>query len=48
MKKTKNTYGIHWFNASWRSRNINFREKMLRPIKRLIGEENFKKLKRKK
>ena len=48
MKKTKNTYGIQWFNASWRSRNVNFREKMLRPIKRLIGEENFKKLKRKK
>lgn len=48
MKKTKNTYGIHWFNASWRSKNINIREKLLRPIKRLIGEDNFNKIKRKK
>lgn len=47
MKKTTNTYGIHWYNASWRSKKINIREKMLRPIKRLIGIENFNKLKRK-
>lgn len=48
MKKTINTRGIHWFNASWRSKSINIREKILRPIKRLIGEDNFNKLKRKK
>lgn len=31
-----NTFGIHWFNASWRSKTINIREKLLRPIKRLL------------
>lgn len=45
MKKTKNTYGIHWFNASWRSKGINIREKILRPIKRIIGVDRFNKLK---
>lgn len=45
MKKTKNTYGIHWYNASWRSKKINIREKILRPIKRIIGVERFNKLK---
>ena len=48
MKKTKNTIGIHWFNASWRSKKINVREKILRPIKRIIGVEKFNKFKRKK
>lgn len=48
MRKTDNTFGIHWFNASWRSKNVNIREKLLRPIKRIIGEKNFNKLKRKK
>lgn len=36
------TYGIHWFNASWRSKTINIREKMLRPIKRLMSSVNCK------
>lgn len=48
MKKTKNTIGVHWFNASWRSKKINYREKILRPFKRIIGVENFNKLKGKK
>lgn len=45
MKKTKNTIGVHWFNASWRSKKINYREKILRPFKRIIGVENFNKIK---
>ena len=45
MKKTENTYGIHWYNASWRSKKINFREKILRPIKRIVGVERFNNLK---
>ena len=46
MKKTKNTYGIHWYNASWRDNKTNIREKILRPIKRIIGYKNFDILKR--
>lgn len=45
LKKTNNTYGIHWYNASWRSKKINIREKILRPIKRIVGVERFNKLK---
>ncbi len=48
MKKTKNTVGIHWYSGSWRSNKINFREKLLRPVKRIIGVERFNKLKGKK
>ena len=47
MKKTINTYGIHWYNASWRSRKINIQRNILRPIKRLMGVEKFNKLKNK-
>ena len=41
MNKTDKTVGIHWFNASWRAKKINVREKFLRPIKRIIGIERF-------
>ena len=46
MKKTNDTHGIHWYNASWRDRKLNIRERFLRPIKRLIGYNNFEKFKR--
>lgn len=46
MKKTQNTLGIHWFNASWRSKKTNVKGKLLRPIKRLIGVNNFEKIKK--
>lgn len=38
---TSNTVGIHWYNASWRSKSINYREKFFRPIKRILGEKSF-------
>lgn len=44
MDKTDKTVGIHWYAASWRSKKINFREKALRPIKRVIGVDRFNKL----
>ena len=47
LNKTKNTYGIHWYNASWRSNRINIQRKLLRPIKRIIGEQRFLKIKQK-
>ena len=46
MKKTENTFGIHWYNASWRNNKINFQRKILRPIKRIIGKNNFEKIKK--
>ena len=46
MIKTNKTVGIHWFNASWRNKKINIQEKLLRPVKRIIGIENFEKIKK--
>lgn len=46
MKKSTNTVGIHWFDASWRDSSINLREKMLRPVKRIIGKERFAAIKK--
>lgn len=36
MNITDKTIAIHWFSASWRSKYINRREKIMRPIKKLI------------
>lgn len=47
INKTDNTYGIHWYNASWRSKKINMQRFLLRPIKRIIGEQRFLKIKQK-
>ncbi len=44
MKKTSNTYGIHWYNASWRPKSVNTRERLLRPIKRILGVNRFNKI----
>lgn len=46
MTKTINTIGIHWFNASWREKKVNIREKILRPIKRILGVDRFNEIKR--
>ena len=45
MNKTKNTFGIHWYQASWRSKKINAQRFILRPIKRIVGMETFEKIK---
>ena len=42
MNITNNTIGIHWYDASWRNKAVNIREKILRPIKRTIGVDSFK------
>lgn len=45
MKKTNETIGIHWYNASWRSRKTNIKGVLLRPIKRIVGLDRFNKIK---
>ncbi|HAT4180129.1 glycosyltransferase family 32 protein [Clostridium perfringens] len=40
LKVTKNTYSIHWFNASWQT---NHQKRMLK-LRRLIGRNNYDKL----
>lgn len=46
MTKTNNTYGIHWYSASWRSKRVNIQRNILRPVKRIVGIENFNKIKK--
>lgn len=40
LQVTKNTYGIHWFNASWQSPH---RKRMLK-VRRVIGDDLYFKL----
>lgn len=46
LNKTKNTYSVHWYNASWMSRKQRIRSAITRPIHRIFGEDCFKWLKR--
>ncbi len=46
LNKTKNTYSIHWYNASWMSRGRKLRSAITRPLHRIFGEDCFKWLKR--
>lgn len=47
MKKTKNTYSIHWFNQSWISPWRKIRFHLTRPFHYLFGVDCFRWLKRK-
>jgi hypothetical protein len=46
LNKTKNTYSIHWYNASWMSTGRKLRSAITRPLHRIFGEDCFKWLKR--
>lgn len=46
LNKTKNTYSIHWYSASWLSRGMQLRTKITRPLHRIFGEDCFKWLKK--
>lgn len=47
IKKTKNTYAIHHYCASWIKKSVKFKTKIKQFIKRLIGEKLVNKLKNK-
>lgn len=46
MRKTKNTYTIHWFNQSWISPGQRLRAKLTQPFHRIFGVDCFRWLKR--
>ena len=46
LRKTKNTYSVHWYSASWMSKKTKFRTAITRPLHRIFGEDCFKWLKR--
>lgn len=47
LKKTKNTYSIHWYNKSWVSKWLILRSKVVRPFHRIFGSDFLHKGKRK-
>ena len=46
LRKTKNTYSIHWYNASWMDWKKKLRSAITRPLHRIFGEDCFKWLKK--
>lgn len=44
--KTKNTYSVHWYNASWMRPDQKLRIAITRPLHRIFGEDCFKWLKK--
>lgn len=45
LRKTKNTYSIHWYAKSWISKKAIIRSKITKPFHRMLGVECFKWLK---
>lgn len=37
LRKTNNTYSIHWYGKSWVDKKLVLRSKLLKPIRRLLG-----------
>ena len=46
LNKTKNTYSVHWYSASWMSPAKRLRSAITRPLHRIFGEDCFKWLKK--
>ena len=46
LRKTKKTYSVHWYSASWMSKKVKLKTAITRPLHRIFGEDCFKWLKR--
>ena len=46
LNKTRNTYSVHWYSASWMSKGTRLRSAITRPLHRIFGENCFKWLKK--
>lgn len=47
LRKTKNTYSVHWYAKSWLDRKAIMRSKITKPFHRIFGVDCFEWLKRK-
>lgn len=47
LRKTNNTYSIHWYGKSWMDKKTILRSKLMKPIHRLFGKDVFKWLRKK-
>ena len=43
LKKTKNTYSIHWYAKSWLDKRSIIRSKLTQPLHRIFGTDFFRK-----
>ena len=43
LRKTKNTYSIHWFAKSWLSKREILRSNLTKPLHRIFGSDFFRK-----
>ena len=46
LRKTHNTYSVHWYHASWMTWRQKLRSAITRPIHRIFGEDCFKWIKK--
>ena len=46
LHKTRNTYSVHWYSASWMSKKTKLKTAITRPLHRIFGEDCFKWLKK--
>lgn len=44
LKKTENTYSIHWYGKSWLDKKTVLRSKLSRPLHRIFGVEFFRRI----
>lgn len=42
LKKTENTYSIHWYGKSWMSKGLVLRSKLMKPIHRIFWKTLFR------
>ncbi len=46
MNQTENTVAIHWFSGTWYTRKMKIKQYFTSILKKILGYENYKKLKR--
>jgi hypothetical protein len=46
LRKTHNTYSVHWYHASWMTWRQKLRSAITRPIHRIFGVDCFKWIKK--
>jgi hypothetical protein len=44
LRKTRYTYSVHWYSASWMSPMTRLRSALTRPLHRILGKDFFRKL----
>ena len=46
LKKTANTYSVHWYSKSWMSKKTVLRSKLTQPLHRIFGVDAFKRFRK--